>query len=62
LSIFLRHAEATGFCVQNELLLHGREPNGKAGTGKAEAAKLQDAGINLKAVPRKISGRKSLAY
>jgi hypothetical protein len=30
------------------------------GTGKAEAAKLQDAGISLKQCPRKMSGRKRL--
>jgi hypothetical protein len=32
----------------------------KGGTGKAEAAKLQDAGTE--AVPRKMSGRKRLDY
>ena len=32
------------------------------GTGKAEAAKLQDAGISLKQCPEKMSGRKRLAY
>jgi hypothetical protein len=32
------------------------------GTGKAEGAKLQDAGISLKQCPEKISGRKRLAY
>ena len=32
------------------------------GTGKAEAAKLQDAGISLKRCPEKKSGRKRLAY
>ena len=34
----------------------------KDGTGKAEAAKLQDAGISLKQCPEKMSGRKRLAY
>jgi hypothetical protein len=34
----------------------------KGGTGKAEAAKLPDAGIEPEAVPRKMSGRKRLAY
>jgi hypothetical protein len=34
----------------------------KGGTGKAEAAKLQDAGNWPEAVPRKMSGRKRLAY
>jgi len=33
----------------------------KGGTGKAEAAKLQDAGISLKQSPEK-RGRKRLAY
>ena len=38
-----------GFCFQGERLLYRREPNGvEGGTGKAEAAKLPDAGINLK--------------
>jgi hypothetical protein len=32
----------------------------KGGTGKAEAAKLQDAGISLKQCPEKVSGRKRL--
>jgi hypothetical protein len=32
------------------------------GTGKAEAAKLPDAGISLKQCPEKMSGRKRLAY
>ena len=32
------------------------------GTGKAEGAKLQDAGISLKQCPEKMSGRKRLAY
>src|SRR6267154_1053375 len=31
---------------------------GKGGTGKAEAAKLQDAGISPKQWPKKMSGRK----
>jgi hypothetical protein len=48
-----------GFCFQSEWPLYGREPNGvEGGTGKAEAAKLQDAGIRPEAVPRKMSGRK----
>ena len=43
-----------GFCFQSERLLYGREPNGvEGGTGKAEAAKLQDAGISLKQCPEK---------
>ncbi len=31
-------------------------------TGKAEAAKLQDAGISPKQCPKKMSGRKRVAY
>jgi hypothetical protein len=34
----------------------------EGGTGKAEAAKLQDAGISPKQCPKKRSGRKRLAY
>jgi hypothetical protein len=34
----------------------------KGGTGKAEAAKLPDAGISLKQCPEKMSGRKRLGY
>jgi hypothetical protein len=41
----------------------GGNPNAvKGGTGKAEAAKLQDAGISPKQWPKKKSGRKRLAY
>jgi hypothetical protein len=41
----------------------GGSPNAvKGGTGKAEAAKLQDAGISPKQCPEKMSGRKGLAY
>jgi hypothetical protein len=37
----------------------GGNPNAvKGGTGKAEAAKLQDAGISPKQWPKKMSGRK----
>ena len=43
-----------GFCFQGERLLYGRDPCGvKGGTGKAEAAKLPDAGISLKQCPEK---------
>ena len=35
---------------------------GKGGSGKAEDAKLQDAGISPKQWPKKRSGRKRLAY
>jgi hypothetical protein len=52
--IFLGHPEASGFCFQSERLLYGREPNGvEGGTGKAEDAKLPDAGISLKQCPEK---------
>ncbi len=41
----------------------GGNPNAvKGGTGKAEAAKLQDAGISPKQWPKKMCGRKRLAY
>jgi hypothetical protein len=44
-------------------MLYGREPNAvRDGTGKAEDAKLPDAGISLKQCPEKMSGRKRLAY
>ena len=43
-----------GFCLKSERLLYGREPNDvEGGTGKAEVAKLQDAGISLKQCPEK---------
>jgi hypothetical protein len=51
--IFLGHPEASGFCFQSERLLYGRDPWVEAGTGKAEAAKLQDAGMSPKQCPRK---------
>jgi hypothetical protein len=35
----------------------GGTHRGKGGTGKAEDAKLQDAGISLKQCPEKMSGR-----
>jgi hypothetical protein len=40
----------------------GGNPWCKGGTGKAEAAKLQDAGISPKQWPKKMRGRKRLAY
>jgi hypothetical protein len=41
----------------------GGNPNAvKGGTGKAEAAKLQDAGTSPKQWPKKMCGRKRLAY
>ena len=46
--------KSEGFCFQGEQLLYGREHDGvEGGTGKAEAAKLQDAGISLKQCPEK---------
>jgi hypothetical protein len=43
-----------GYCFQSERLLMGGNPMVcKGGTGKAEAAKLQDAGISLKQCPEK---------
>ena len=46
--------KSEGCCFQSERLLYGREPNAvEGGTGKAEAAKLQDAGISPKQCPRK---------
>ncbi len=53
------HPKASGFCFQSDRLLYGGEPNAvEGGTGKAEAAKLQDAGISPKQWPKKMSGRK----
>jgi hypothetical protein len=53
------HSKASGCCFQSERLLYGREPNElRDGTGKAEAAKLPDAGISPKQWPKKKSGRK----
>jgi hypothetical protein len=44
-------------CVRTAVLTAVRD-----GTGKAEGAKPQDAGISLKQCPEKMSGRKKLAY
>src|SRR6266704_2790565 len=58
--IFLGHPKASGFCFQSERLLYGREPNGvRDGTGKAEAAKLPDAGISLKQCPENEQQKKA---
>ncbi len=44
---FVWGTQRQGFCFQSERLLYGREPNDvEGGAGKAEAAKLQDAGIS----------------
>jgi hypothetical protein len=52
--IFSGAHRSEGFCFQSERLLYGREPNGvRDGTGKAEGAKLLDAGISLKQCPGK---------
>ncbi len=51
---FPGHPKSEGCCFQSERLLYWREPNGvEGGTGKAEAAKLQEAGISLKQCPEK---------
>jgi hypothetical protein len=51
---FFWGTQSEGCCFQSERLLYGREPNGvEGGTGKAEAAKLPDAGISLKRCPEK---------
>jgi hypothetical protein len=51
---FFWGTKSEGFCFKSERLLYGREPNGcKGGTGKAEAAKLPDAGISVKQCPEK---------
>ena len=52
-------SKSEGFCFQSERLLYRREPNGvEGGTGKAEAAKLPDAGISPKQWPRKCAAEK----
>src|SRR5438477_12348487 len=51
--IFLGHTEARGRCSQSERVLYGRDLCRSGGTGKAEAAKLQGAGIGPKQCPRK---------
>jgi hypothetical protein len=51
---FLGAPKSEGFCFQGERVLYGREPNGvEGGTGRAEVAKLPDAGISLKQCPGK---------
>jgi len=60
--IFLGPLRGEGLCFQSERLLYGREPRYSGGTGKAEDAKLQDAGISPKQWPKKRSGRKRVAY
>jgi hypothetical protein len=46
--IFLGHPDARGRCSQGERVLYGRDLCRSGGTGKAEAAKLQGAGIGPK--------------
>jgi hypothetical protein len=61
--IFSGAHKSESFCFQSERLLYGREPNAvRDGTGKAEGAKLQDAGISLKQCPEKMKRQKRLAY
>ncbi len=51
---FLGAPKGEGYCSQSERLHSRRDPNGSGGgTGKAEAAKLQGAGISPKRVPKK---------
>jgi len=58
--VLLGPPKASGYCFQGKRLLCGREPNGgvRDGAGKAEAAKLPDAGISPKLWLKKRSGRK----
>src|SRR6266446_9045613 len=60
--IFLGHPEARGRCSQGERVLYGRDLCRSGETGKAEIAKSPGAGIWPEAVPRKMRGRKRLAY
>jgi hypothetical protein len=46
--IFLGHPEAKASASKASGCFMGGNPMGKGGTGKAEAAKLPDAGISLK--------------
>ena len=51
---FFYGTKSESFCFQSERLLYRRGPNGVEGeTGKAEVAKLQDAGIGLTQCPGK---------
>jgi hypothetical protein len=59
--IFLGHAKAKASASKASGCFIGGNPMGRGGTGKAEAAKLPDAGISLKQCPEKMSGRKRLA-
>src|SRR5213075_3085651 len=56
--IFLGHPEARGRCSQGERVLYGRDLCCSGGTGKAEAAKLQGAGIGPKQCPGKCATEK----
>src|SRR5260370_35260390 len=56
--IFLGHARARGRCSQSERLLYGRDLCCSGRNGKAEAAKLQGAGIGPKPCPGKCAGKK----
>src|SRR5229473_5982011 len=57
--IFLGHPEARGRCSQGERVLYGRDLCRSGGTGKAEAAKLQGAGIGPKLCPGKCAAEKA---
>ena len=61
--IFLGHAKREAAAPKANGCFMGGNPMGvEGGTGKAEAAKLQDAGISPKQCPKKMSGRKRVAY
>jgi len=60
---FSWHPEARASASKASGCFIGGNPMGvEGGTGKAEAAKLQDAGISPKQCPKKMSGRKRVAY
>src|SRR6266581_7688601 len=59
--IFLGHPEARGRCSQGERVLYGRDLCRSGGTGKAEATKLQGAGIGPNPCPGKCVAEKEIA-
>jgi hypothetical protein len=60
--IFLGHQKRRLLLPKQEAALWEGTQWCKGGTGKAEAAKLPDAGISLKQWPKKMSGGKRLTY
>jgi hypothetical protein len=62
ISFFLPHfpgaPKSEGFCFQSKWVLYGRDLCRLGGTGKAEPAKLQGAGIGPKPCPRKCAAEK----